>query len=747
MKKIFLISLLLLAKTGFAQSQGQIFHPYFGIKVTEYGFEKTLAWSGGVNNPQFAMADLNRDGKKDLVIFEHTTQQVKTFLSTGTAGNPQYRYDGKYEYYFPKVNDYLKLEDYNRDDIPDLIQRGSAGFDVYTGYYNEDNILSFQRYKPLYYYHPFSGSVNAYCEPSDIPGVADVDGDGDLDFLAYFIGGGFINYYRNCQVEDNLPPDSIRICLKDNCWGKVYQGFMRTQELASSCSDAGTSCKGCPEPEPKTTAHTGNTLLVFDVDGDGDMDYLNGGVTFDDIQLVKNGKANLSYGIDTMTSQDTIWQTGGRQLKMTLWPAAFNLDIDQDGRKDLLFSPHAPNTSENVKCITWYQNTGTAVSPTFSYRSDTFLVDKMIDAGTASYPVLYDYNKDGKLDLFIGSDGYFKNGSLRSRITYYENNSTPGAPSLDLKNNTFLGLDTLEGAALAMGDLDEDGKDDLVIGRSDGTLLFYSNHAASNTVQPVWQLSQFMMTGNANDTIDVGNYAAPVIYDIDKDGKNDLIIGCQVGYLYYYKNVNTTAGTVNLQKVTDKLGNVKANPKTQFAGFSTPYIGKMDNTGTDYLLLGSDIGELYRYDGFQNGNVTTAYTRIDTAYSRIVTGRRLAPTVGDIDGDGKYEMIIGNLLGGVSLYKQIFNVGMEEVANAAAKINLYPNPARDIVHMTWDEEFGNEELTIQIVNVAGSKMLQSTVNGGDKRADISITGLSSGMYYCILSSPDKKVVLKMSVIK
>src|SRR5690606_38523305 len=99
-----------------------------------------------------------------------------------------------------------------------------------------------------------------------------------------------------------------------------------------------------------------------------------------------------------------------------------------------------------------------------------------------------------------------------------------------------------------------------------------------------------------------GNFAAPFIYDIDKDGKKDLIIGCQLGYLYYYKNTNTSAGTLSLQKITDKLGNVKANPKSLFSGFSVPYIGKMDNTGTEYLVLGSDIGDLFRFDGFQSGN-------------------------------------------------------------------------------------------------------------------------------------------------
>src|SRR5690606_25671182 len=132
--RIFIAFLLLIAKSTFAQFEGQIFHPYYDIKVTSGGQDQTLAWCGGVNNPQFATADLNHDGKNDLVIYEHTTRQVRTFLNTGTSGNPNYRYDRKYEYYFPAtVSDYLKLVDYNRDGIADLIHRGGSGYDVYKG--------------------------------------------------------------------------------------------------------------------------------------------------------------------------------------------------------------------------------------------------------------------------------------------------------------------------------------------------------------------------------------------------------------------------------------------------------------------------------------------------------------------------------------------------------------------------------------------------------------------------------------
>jgi hypothetical protein len=40
--------------------------------------------------------------------------------------------------------------------------------------------------------------------------------------------------------------------------------------------------------------------------------------------------------------------------------------------------------------------------------------------------MLFDYDKDGKLDLFVGSDGYYQStGLLRSKVLYYQATPAP----------------------------------------------------------------------------------------------------------------------------------------------------------------------------------------------------------------------------------------------------------------------------------------------------------------------------------
>lgn len=944
-KKLVLLLLVVLTTIkGFAQFQGLVYKQDTTTKAYAYNVEKKIAFSGGFNNPQFALGDLNNDGVQDLVIFEKGCSDIKTYINYGTSGNPDYRYRPHYAENFPKdiyginsVTGYLKLIDYNCDGVPDLFHRGYAGISVYRGYYS-NNELHFTYYKDLFYspltansedfeftqfppsqwsingtgwsrqtsgsspaatphsgsamarfnsanmsagstslliskrfrisynlgqaakvslwmyrdnnfstvgdslsiyinhnvsltnatyinriarsisinqpdtkptsgwyqytfpiptsvigdslylifkgisgggYNifidsvswitsPLNGDINAYVEPNgDVPGIADVDGDGDLDFFAYYIGGGYINFYKNYRAEEGLPCDSIRINFKDGCWGKVYQGFTQTQTLGINCPLAqplipppiinpNNPNSNFIKPLAKGT-HTGNTLCLLDMDGDGDYDYLDGGVSYNSIQYLKNGRLEYNYPIDTMIVQDTAWQSSGHVYDTPQFPSAFWLDINQDGKNDILISPNAESASENYHCISYYKNDGTLSSPHYTYQSDSFLVDQTIDLGTGSYPMFYDYNKDGKPDLFIGADGYFQtNGSLKAQVAYYENTSTANNPSFTLVDNDFLGIKSLniKGAYPAVGDLDNDGVDDMVVGHSDGTISFYHNAAISNNVTPQWVLTNMILNDVNNNPIDSAQNAAPFIYDIDKDGKKDLIIGTMSGKLYYYRNTGST-NQLKLSYVTNYLGHVKVDSVNLFSAFSTPFIGRIDNTPDDYLLVGSNSGTIYRYTGFQNGNISAPFQRMDSAYSNInfslgaYSGYRSVPAVADIDGDGKFEMVIGGISGGIKIYKQDLIINSIDGTNSIEnQISVYPNPAKNTVFVNWNKSFvENNSVDISIYSIVGKKVLTVHESGFPYYKELSVRNIPAGTYLGTISSGHHRNNFKLVIIK
>jgi len=770
--RLFLLFLVLNIPV-LAGAQGKYYQSDTSIKVYAYGKQLTLAWCGGFNNPQFAMADLNHDGLQDLVIFE-PWNSIRTFINMGNESAPDYRYAPEYALNFPSILDYIVLADYNRDGVADLFHQGDYGFAVYKGYYNEYNQLCFTYYKDLFYdndlYSP--DPVNAFNNPSDIPAIVDVDGDGDLDFIAYNVVGGNMNWYKNMQVELGLPNDSIHIDLADRCWGRVYQGYYRTHDLAYVCDETHLVL---PRSSNKKT-HMGNTPCLFDWDMDGDYDYLDGSISFNEMTFLQNGRIpDNPTGPDSMVYQDTMWQStaGGTSIEIPTWPAAFNIDIDQDGKKDLLIAPNGSQLSLNYNNIWFYKNYSTPGVPDWRFQSDSFLTDISIDLGTGSYPALFDFNKDGKPDLFVGSDGYFQpsDGTLRSKISYYLNTSTPGNPSFTLQTKDFIGLGAMgfEGIAPAFGDIDNDGKADMIIGHTDGTLSYYRNMAASDSVAPDWELMELVLTDAAGDTINVGGHAAPFIYDIDKDGKNDLIIGSIYGTIQYYQNVTTVPGTIGLKLVNTDLGQARADPDNSYGNYSVPFIGKIDSTGTEYLLLGSNSGNIYQYTGFQGGDTTATYTLVSGNYSYIdstyneynhpvstyayYSGLRSAVTVGDVGGDGTLNMLVGNNKGGLYSYTQqvyttppvVNHTGVPSV-NEKGSILVYPNPAKDVLTVSWSGVL-QPEVQISFINMEGQALFKTSAPTSANHAALSVRMLPSGMYVCIVQSGVNRYYNKFTVVR
>lgn len=732
-----------------AQFQGDVYRQYNNAKVTTpNSVVKKLAWAGGMNNPQFCMADLNNDGRRDLVVYERD-YYVKTFIATS---NGEYIFDNSYAASFDgkNVNGYLKLIDFNQDRIPDMFHYHYSGVGIFHGYYDK-NVLKFKYYKELRYMSAHSGSSNIYVNPMDIPGFADLDNDGDIDIVSYAHAGNTITLFKNCQIEEGLPNDSFKVCVEDDCWGKTIQYFERTHGLAHSCLQEQRTCNKVAK-----TTHVGNSFCFIDMDNDGDKDYFNGNVSFSDIQYLENGRIPYSPKKDTIISQDTLWSGGGKQMSITYFPAAFAEDVDHDGMVDLLFSPIGDNSaeySENYKCAVYYKNTGTPGTNTFTYQSDSFLVGDMIDLGTGSYPVFYDYDKDGLKDLFIGSDGYFRlsDYSLRSRISYYRNTSTGSGYSFELQTGDFLGLSAMnwEGAALAIGDIDNDSLDDLIIGKTDGTFSFFKNKAATKNDPPIWYLHTANLKDNQSaKTLDVGYTATPAIYDINNDGINDLISGNQSGDLYYFENNTIPSVNITFKEVTKNFGGVTLYDPDKKSGYSAPYIGPMDNSGKDYLVIGSYQGQLFRYDGFQNGAMPAQLNMVDSNYSYISGMARLSPAFANVnnDADNLYELVIGNQMGGVFFYKQDFKVYVDDKFGNDMELNIYPNPASGILNISWNSNATNEMLNIDLISVTGQHIMSYSFSAADKRGSINISELSSGTYYCIVNSGGNRLIKPVTVL-
>ncbi len=551
-----------------------------------------------------------------------------------------------------------------------------------------------------------------------------------------------MGWYQNMQVENGLPKDSVVIRYADRCWGKMVQVTLRSHILGTSCDNS--SLMRTTKDPLKTAKVTdgGNTPCLIDLDGDGDYDVLDGHRAFNEIVYLRNGKFP-SGTRDSMVYQDTSWATLGKTVSIAQWAAAFHVDIDDDGKRDLMVSPNSPNASENYKCSQFYKNIGTDALPSFQFQTDSFLVSDAIDLGSNSYPFFYDYDRDGKPDLFVGSRGFYDaaSGQYYARVMYLRNVSTLGNPAFQIISHDFLGLAAkkYKGISIGIGDIDNDGKDDFVMGHINGSVDFIKNTAASTIAPPIWNTPPSPVLDASAMPIMGNSYAVPLVYDMNADGVKDLILGDQTGYLIYYQNTSTTAGSSAFIYTNNQLGQAKADPEKATTGYSTPFIGRMDNSTREYLAMGSRSGRIFRYIGFEGGNVYTNYTRIDSAYSFILSQQALytsyfsAPAVADVDGDGMFEMVVGNVYGGLLLYRQNKIVSIVELEkNQNQKLLLFPNPANNEINLGINQTFLPQGTSIYLYNTIGQLVMTVSAKGQTRFEKIDISSLKVGAYFCVL---------------
>lgn len=146
-----------------------------------------------------------------------------------------------------------------------------------------------------------------------------------------------------------------------------------------------------------------------------------------------------------------------------------------------------------------------------------------------------DYNNDGKKDIVVGEGA--------GRIRVYLNTNTDADPQFGNFSYVQVGSTTFDigdYSAPYVFDWDNDGKQDVLCGDMNGYVhLLINTGTASN---PAYSSAVYLYDGAV--AIDVSSRSAPVIFDWDGDGKNDLLIGNSAGKIRFYPNVGTNSAPV-----------------------------------------------------------------------------------------------------------------------------------------------------------------------------------------------------------
>lgn len=340
-------------------------------------------------------------------------------------------------------------------------------------------------------------------------------------------------------------------------------------------------------------------------------------------------------------------------------------DIDGDGRPDLVI-----NTSGAVSILRNTSSPGSINSTSFAAY-----IDFWNGNGTANI-VLRDLNGDGKLDLICAS------GTNTYNARIYINTSTPGYISFG-PAQTF----PFNSGIIDAADIDGDGKLDLITAAGGGVGVWLNTTptgGALSFADPVG----YGLAGNVSDM---------TVSDIDGDGKPDIITANGSGNTLTILRNTARPGVINDSSFASYL----LVPMRKPAGLLS--VRDLDADNKPDIVVTTDSGVAILKNLSVPGTISTASfgAEIDIPTGTDIYGI----TTGDLDGDGKPEIITANFVGygkgTVSILKNISTPGSLTTASFAVRTDIYDDPFPVDVAVADLDGDGRPELMVSNLNDGG----------------------------------------------
>ncbi len=632
---------LLFFVTGTLQAQF-LYEIDQSILVTgESGTPLQLPWGGGLNGVQINTYDLDEDGQNDLVIFDRTANVVRTFLHQ----NNTYRYAPEYELLFPEgITNWLLLRDFNGDGRKDIFTGDILGIKVYINKTETGSPLQWEQFyfyrgaglpkSPVLLTKGTTQKITLQLNFDDLPSFVDVDGDGDLDlFSPRFVAESSFEFHRNMSVERYGITDSLDFERITTTWAGVQE---------CGCGDFSFNNIPCETSGGKLEHAGGKSLLALDIDNDGDHDILFSEGECDQLFLFRNEGTDEN---PVVTTAVPFPEANAMVNFPAAWYEDVDFDGIKDLIvSPNLFAREVPETNFK-ESIRFYKNHGTDALPTFTSAQPGFLQNEMIDVGDNAVPAFFDVDGDGDLDLFIGcyinntylaatiyfyentgtatvphftfvtddylglSNQHYVNlkpqfaditgdgkrdlvftaqTGFTSQLYYIANTGTTTANfsgNITPLNFTLFWRD--ENVTLA--DVNNDGKPDLIIGKLNGSLEYWQNMGTASS--PAFPTATANYLNLSSTTL--RQNPAVATGDLNGDGKDDLVYGDQSGKLTIISNYREVTDASQAGK-TEIVYNPFLNKHVaqNLGGRIWPVVANLFGNSRPQIIAGNIMGGL-----------------------------------------------------------------------------------------------------------------------------------------------------------
>jgi len=331
------------------------------------------------------------------------------------------------------------------------------------------------------------------------------------------------------------------------------------------------------------------------------------------------------------------------------------------------------------------------------------------------------------LDLLIGNYGYYISGhNYKSNISFYKNIGTKSEAKFEFINEDFGQFQQYKWQNIypAIGDLNDDGITDIVIGENDGLIHYFEGTDNNN-----FTIKEFNYLN-----VDVGNGAMPNLVDVDNDGLLDLIIGNKKGKIYFYKNTGSKQ-TPLFTLITKNWGNIDLSSIATQGGWTSCDILERPNA-EKLLIIGSQTGKTYAYKNI-SASANATFELVSENYLNCDEGERATIAIGDINNDTYPDIVVGNMSGGIRL---AIDATTHFIAHKN-KLIIYPNPVvnRKYIYLKYKTNLNN--LYLDVFDISGRKI--NVIIHNNK---IDISSLNDGVYL-LREKVDGKYISSKFVVK
>lgn len=337
-----------------------------------------------------------------------------------------------------------------------------------------------------------------------------------------------------------------------------------------------------------------------------------------------------------------------------------------------------------------------------------------LDYTTGVYPAdiaIDDLDEDGKPEIIVDTQD-------DNTISVFRNTSSIGSISFAAKVGFATGIDP---ADIAIDDLDGDGKAELIVANyGDTTVSILRNTCTTGTIS--FSAKMDFITGNYPFGLAIG--------DLNGDGKPDLATSSPYD------------SDISVLKNMSVSGTLSFDTKVNYSTGSAPYslsVSDLDGDGKlDVAVANYNSNTVSVLKNVSTSGAISLSPKVD-----FVTGTNpMSISNGDLDGDSKPEIVVANFNDtSVSvLMSQHCLTGIEQLKMKNEELIVYPNPATNTLTITNI----THKTTIRLFDIFGKLVIETET---EDSVTLDASQLSQGIYTIITESNNEKTFNKVVIVK